>query len=502
VIEYRNVSKKFGPFNALSDVSFAGHSGSVHAVTGENGAGKSTLMKLLAGAHAPSAGEILMDGVPLLFDGADKARAAGIATVFQELTLLENLTVAENLFLGREPRRCGMISGPAMRSKARVILDDIGINVDVDRLCGSLTVGEQHLVEIAKSAVLTSRIVIYDEPTAALDATGVDKLLALIARQRAEGKLIFYISHRLDEIFQICDTITVLKDGVHMRTCPTSELTRDSLVSLMVGRELGALYPQRAALPQDALAMLTVENMIVKASTGPVSFTLRKGEIAGLAGLEGQGQRELIRTIAGFDPPASGTATRRSVSGAEVVLPHAIAGVVKAGVGFVPEDRKSEGLYLPLSIERNIALGNLRSRPLWSYARKDSASVANLMKAMNIAARGPDQPVGALSGGNQQKVMIGRWINSGVDILLIEEPTRGVDVGAKAEIYRLLRKFTADGGAVLLTSSEMTEHIGICDRILVVRDGAIVAELDGATATEEQLARHALMGTTEVRRSA
>jgi len=499
VIEYRNVSKKFGPFNALSGVSFSGQSGSVHAVTGENGAGKSTLMKLLAGAHAPSSGEILMDGTPLQFDGADKARAAGIATVFQELTLLENLTIAENLFLGREPRRLGMISGATMLKKSRDVLDDIGIDLAADRLCGSLTVGEQHLVEIAKSAVMKSQIVIYDEPTAALDANGVDKLLALIARQKAEGKLIFYISHRMDEIFRICDTITVLKDGEHMRTCPTSELTRDSLVSLMVGREIGALYPERPDLPDNAPAMLSVNDLVVQNANVPVTFTLRKGEIAGLAGLEGQGQRELIRTIAGFDPAVSGTSNRHDATGATVVLPASITGVVKAGVGFVPEDRKSEGLYLTLSIERNIALGNLRSKPLWSYARKDSQGVLNMMKAMSVAAQGPEQPVGALSGGNQQKVMIGRWINSGVDILLIEEPTRGVDVGAKAEIYRLLRKFAADGGAVLMTSSEMTEHLGICDRIHVVRDGGIVAELDGATATEEQVAKWALMADTEMK---
>ncbi len=502
MIEYRNVSKKFGPFNALSDVSFSGRPGSVHAVTGENGAGKSTLMKLLAGAHVPSSGEILMDGKPLHFDGVDKARAAGVATVFQELTLLENLTIAENLFLGRESLRLGMISNSIMKSRSREILDDIGIDLDVDQLCGGLTVGEKHLVEIAKSAVLKSRIVIYDEPTAALDKNGVDKLRALIARQKAEGKLVFYISHRMDEIFEICDTVTVLKDGEHMRTCPTSELTRDSLVSLMVGRELGALYPERPALPDDAPAMLSVKDLLVEGAKAPVSFTLRKGEIAGLAGLEGQGQRELIRTIAGFDPPASGTSNRHDAHGGPVVLPESIAGVVKAGVGFVPEDRKSEGLYLTLSIERNIALGNLRSRPLWYYARKDSQGVLNLMKAMNVAARGPDQQVGALSGGNQQKVMIGRWINSGVDILLIEEPTRGVDVGAKAEIYHLLRRFAADGGAVLITSSEMTEHLGICDRIFVVRDGGIVAEIDGATATEEQVVKWALNANTEMKKTA
>lgn len=502
MIEYRNVTKKFGPFNALSDVSFTGRAGSVHAITGENGAGKSTLMKLLAGVHSVSAGDIFMKGERLEFDGPDKARAAGIATVFQELTLLENLTIAENLYLGREPRQFGMISGPRMWHQARALLDEIGIDLDVNRLCGSLTVGEQHLVEIAKSAVLTSEVVIYDEPTAALDTTGVQKLMTLIARQKAEGKLIFYISHRLDEIFEICDMITVLKDGEHMRTCETRELTRDTLVALMVGRELGELYPERPVPMQDAPDLLRIDELLVEGTHAPVSFALRKGEIVGLAGLEGQGQRALIRTIAGFHAPVSGLISRSGGSDENFALPHSIAGVVRAGVGFVPEDRKSEGLYLPLSIERNIALGNLRSKPLWSYARRDRAGVASLMKAMNVSARSPDQPVAALSGGNQQKVMLGRWINSGVDILLIEEPTRGVDVGAKAEIYRLLRKFTAEGGLVLITSSEITEHLGICDRILVVREGAIVADLDGATAQESQVARYALMGNAEVKKTA
>ncbi len=459
-------------------------------------------MKILAGVHQPSAGEILMDGRPLHFSGSDEARTAGVATVFQELTLLENLTIAENLYLGREPRRYGMISRVDMRTNSRAVLDEIGLHFNVDQRCGDLTVGEQHLVEIAKSAVLKSRIVIYDEPTAALDIPGVAKLLALIERQKAEGKLVFYISHRLEEIFRICDTVTVLKDGVHIRTCPTSELTRESLVRLMVGRELGTLYPDRKDMPASAPIKLSIEGLTVSGANGPVSFDLRRGEIVGLAGLEGQGQRELIRTIAGLEKPEAGNVRRHEETGNTTVLPHSIGGVVRAGIGFVPEDRKIEGLYLPLSIERNISLGKLRLKALWSPAGNDKAGVEHLMKAMNVAARGPEQPVGSLSGGNQQKVMIGRWINSGVDILLIEEPTRGVDVGAKAEIYHLLRRFADDGGAVLITSSELSEHLGLCDRILVVREGVIVAELNGAEAKEEQVARFALMGTDELRKSA
>jgi ribose transport system ATP-binding protein len=490
-IEFRNVSKRFGPIRALADVSFAGRRGSVHAVTGENGAGKSTLMKILAGVHAPDTGEILREGQPIRFFGSADSRAKGVATVFQELTLLPNLTVAENLFLGREPRRAGFIDRAEMRRRARDILGRVGVDLDVDDMCGDLTISEQHLIEIAKGAAAPSRVVIYDEPSAALDAPGVEKLVRLIGEQKAAGKLVFYISHRLDEIFRLCDVATVLKDGRHVATLPTRELTRESLVSLMVGRELGQLYPKRRAQTPREPA-LSVADLVVAAGAARVSFTVNRGEIVGLAGLEGQGQREIVRGVAGLAPLAAGEARKHSPSG-EVAIGGEIVATVRAGVGFVPEDRKSEGLYLPLSIEQNIGLGMLRRASMAARAKIDRSRVKSLMREMNVRARDEKQAVGSLSGGNQQKVMIGRWLAAEVDVLIVEEPTRGVDVGAKAEIYRLLREFADGGGAVVITSSELTEHLGLCDRILVVRDRAIVAELDGATATEEIVMRHALM---------
>ncbi|MEX0408307.1 sugar ABC transporter ATP-binding protein [Aquibium sp. LZ166] len=490
LIEFRQVSKSFGPIHALREVTFAGHGGTVHAVTGENGAGKSTLMKLLAGVQSADAGEIRLSGAPIRFQGAAQAREAGIATVFQELTLLPNLTVAENMFLGREPRAFGIMDRKAMRRMASAALEHIGLGIDPDVTCGDLSVSEQHMVEVAKASVARSDIVIYDEPTAALDGPGVDRLVHLIGEQKRAGKLVFYISHRLDEIFRLCDVTTVLKDGRHVETRPTSELSRESLVSLMVGRELGQMYPPRSAgLKGD---LLTVRDYRARVGGSEVSFTLRRGEIVGLAGIEGQGQRDIVRALAGLHHAGDGVASKIGEDGAAVPLSSSAVGNTRQGIGFIPEDRKSEGLFLTLTIEQNIGIGHLRTIPLARAAVIDRKSIGNLMQSMRIRARDSRQLVSSLSGGNQQKVMFGRWMSSGVDLLLVEEPTRGVDVGAKAEIYRLLRDFTDAGGSVLLTTSELTEHLGICDRILVVREGAIVAELDARDATEEIVMTHAL----------
>ena len=491
-IEFRDITKRFGPIQALSAVSFSGFAGSAHAITGENGAGKSTLMKLLAGVYPPDSGKIALMGREMRFGSAAGARKAGVSTVFQELTLLPNLTIAENVFLGREPRRYGFVDRTSMRRRTRAVLDHIGVDLNADVACGDLAVAEQHLVEIAKGAAAEASVIIYDEPTAALDAPGVDKLVRLIGEQKKAGKLIFYISHRLDEIFRLCDTTTVLKDGKHVLTCPTADLTRGDLVSLMVGRELGQFYPKRGAPPAEASVALSVEAFVAVAGRAAVSFEVNRSEIVGLAGLEGHGQREIIRALAGLIPSAAGAARKRS-GGAVDALPGSVVGAARAGVGFIPEDRKLEGLFPPLSIERNIGLGMLRGASLVSAARVDRTRVRSVMREMDVRARDEKTLVSSLSGGNQQKIMIGRWLASGVDLLMIEEPTRGVDVGAKAEIYRLLRGFADAGGSILMTSSELTEHLGLCDRILVVREGAIVAEIPGEGATEESIMRHALM---------
>ena len=486
LVELRGVSKSFGQNAALKGVSLAGWPGSIHAVTGENGAGKSTLMKLLAGVHVPDGGEILLKGRSAALGTPARARRAGISTVFQELTILPNLTVAENLCLGRELTRGGLLDLRALRREAVQVLEHTGIALDPDRLCGTLTVGEQQLLEIAKGLHSEADVFIFDEPTAPLNRTEVDKLEGLLRALKGQGKLVFYISHRLEEIFRFCDTVTVLKDGAHVATQPIEALTQEGLVALMVGRELEALFPERPASILD-LPALRVERLAATPHGPAVSFTLHRGEILGIAGLEGQGQREIVRMLAGELPRDGGEVHAATAA----IPPGSVEAAVRHGIALLPEDRKGEGLYLDLSIEDNIWLGPLRQTALWRRAPRDPALVRRLAERMGLRTP-PAQPVGSLSGGNQQKAMLGRWLAADVQVLLVEQPTRGVDVGAKAEIYELLRCFTAEGGAILAVSGDLPELIGMCDRILVVRGGAIVADLPAHGATEEQLLGHAL----------
>lgn len=494
MVRFEGVSKRFGANVALKEVSLVGHAGSVHAVTGENGAGKSTLMNLLAGVHQPTTGTIYLHGKPVVLAGPRAAQQSGVSTVYQELTLLPNLTVAENLYLGREPRRVGLVDRAAMRREARSVFARIDVDLDPDVYCGDLTIAQQQMVEIAKGVAVEARVFIFDEPTAALNGPEIEKLERLILSLKRGGNLVFYISHRLDEIFRFCDTISVMKDGSHVATQPASELTRDTLVSLMVGRSLDRFFPHRAAARPEAPLAIDVRGLVPAAGAPAVTFALRRGEILGLTGLEGQGQREIIRAVAGQIAPVSGAVVHHAKDGALMALAPSPVAVARAGVGFVPEDRKSEGLFLPLAIDRNIGIGMMRLSSIWGRARIDRNRLTELLDGMNVRATGPQQEVQALSGGNQQKVLIGRWLAAGVDILLVEEPTRGVDVGAKSEIYTLLRAFADDGGAVLMTSSELSEHIGLCDRILVVREGRLVAEMPGAVATEETIMSSALTG--------
>lgn len=496
MISFDKVTKRFGSNLALSDVSFDCEAGTVHAITGENGAGKSTLMNLLAGIFPADRGEIRLRGKPISPESPADARRLGISTIFQELTLLPNLTIAENLFLGREPLRRGAVDRLAMRENARSMIARLGSGMDVDAYCGELSVADLHLVEIAKGVSVDADVFIFDEPTAALNAPEVEKLGELLATLRAAGKLVFYVSHRLDEIFRFCDRVSVLKDGQHVETRATQALTRDELVSLMVGRVLSQFFPARPARSDAAPVALSVEELRVGEDGPAVSFELRRGEIVGLAGLDGQGQRDTVRALSGLEPSAGGRITKRSGAGA-MALGADVVKTVLAGIGFVPEDRKIEGLYLPLSIGENIMLGMLRRLPIWKMVRSRQHVIAELMRRLNIRSAGARQVVGELSGGNQQKVMIGRWLAAGIDVLLLEEPTRGVDVGAKAEIYGLLREFTNGGGAVLTVSSELLELLGLCDRILVVRRNEIVAELDAAQTSEEEVMRYALVGHSD-----
>lgn len=487
-----DIRKAFAGTVALRGASIALQSGSVHALMGENGAGKSTLMKILAGVHQPDSGSILRDGRQVVFHKPKDALAAGISTVFQELSLLPNLTIAENMFLGREPTTTfGRVDYQCMRREAGKALADLGLTLDPGTLVSRLSIAERQFVEIAHGIMTDASVFILDEPTAALNAADVEILNRHIRRLRDEGKAVVYISHRMDEIFAICDTVTVLKDGELVGTKSIAETTPSALIAMMVGRELADLFPARG----EALGpvVLSVEDFRITERSKPFSLSLRRGEIVALAGLEGQGQQRLLRSFVGQHHPASGRVT---IKEKRLPLPVPPGGGVRRlqamGVGFVPEDRKEDGLFLGLSVAHNIA-ATLHSRQSeLALAAGYQQLIAKTMTSLAVKASGPAAPVGTLSGGNQQKVLLGRYLAAGMDILLIEEPTRGVDIGAKSEIYRLLRDFTRNGGAVLVLSRETVELIGLCDRICVIHNDTIVKDMPAARATEHNILDAAL----------
>jgi ribose transport system ATP-binding protein len=492
-VEIVGVSKFFGSTRALHDVTLRAHAGRIHAVTGENGAGKSTLMKLLAGVFQPDAGELRLDGRPLRLRSPADARAAGVSTVFQEPTVLPNLTVAENVLLGHEPQKAAMLDRAAMRSAAVAAMQRVGLNLDPDGPCAALSIAEQQMLEIAKGVSRDARIFIFDEPTAPLNRAEVDALEVLLRQLRASGKVILYISHRLDEVFRFCDDVTVLKDGRWVTTQASASLDADALIACMVGRPMNALFPTFAE-KDSAETVLEMRHLRLTANGPAVRFALRRGEIVGLAGLEGQGQREIVRCMAGLRRPAQSDVLKRRRDGTLApLLPEAgVAAAVVQGVALVPDDRKAEGLFLDLSIHDNLSLGLLRGMALMRLARREPAFIKRIVQRLLIRTRDASLPVATLSGGNQQKVMLGRWLVAGVDTLLIEQPTRGVDVGAKAQIYELLHEYCAEGGTALVVSSELPELIGLCHRIFVIRAGELVAERPAKSCTEEGLLALAL----------
>lgn len=492
LIEMSNISKAFGGSVAVDRVSLELLPGSVHALMGENGAGKSTLMKILAGVHRQDSGDIYKNGHKISFANPKEALDFGISTVFQELSLLTNLTIAENMFLGREPTtRLGTIDYGRMNTETRAALSELGLDLHPEMLVSELTIAERQFVEIAHGMKADASIFILDEPTAALNAADVDVLNRHIRRLRDEGKAVVYISHRMEEIFQICDTVTVLKDGKHVGTRPLSEMTPGSLIAMMVGRELQDLFPKRSSAA--GATALDITHFKIGATTKPFSIHVAAGEIVALAGLEGQGQQALLRSLVGQFQPFSGTV---AINGKPLSLPVAPSTGVRQlqamGVGFVPEDRKEEGLFLGLPISHNIAIGLHARQAEIRLAGSYRKVVADTISNLNIKADGAGAAVSSLSGGNQQKVLLGRYLAAGSSILLIEEPTRGVDIGAKGEIYKLLRDFANAGGAVLVLSRETIELIGLCDRIYVVHGQTIVSELPAAAATEHAILNAAL----------
>lgn len=492
LIEMSNISKAFGGSLAVDRVSLELMPGTVHALMGENGAGKSTLMKILAGVHRPDSGEIYKNGHRIAFTNPREALNFGISTVFQELSLLPNLTIAENMFLGREPlTRFGRVDYARMNAATGKALRELGLELDPEMIVSELSIAARQFVEIAHGIKADASIFILDEPTAALNAADVEVLNRQIRRLRDDGKAIVYISHRMEEIFHICDTVTVLKDGRLVGTRPLAAMTPASLIAMMVGRELQDLFPARGSPAGEIV--LDVKHFKIGATAVPFSIHVAKGEIVALAGLEGQGQQKLLRSIVGQFQPFSGTVT---IKGKAVALPVPTAAGIRqlqaAGVAFVPEDRKDDGLFLGLSVSHNIAIGLHSRQADLSIAKSHRKTIAETIRNLNIKAHSPDAAVSSLSGGNQQKVLLGRYLAARPDILLIEEPTRGVDIGAKSEIYKLLRDFANAGGAVLVLSRETVELIGLCDRIYVVHDNTVVSELPAGKATEHDILNAAL----------
>jgi len=491
-VEMTGISKVFGGIRALDDVSFSVRPGEVHALLGENGAGKSTLMKILAGAHQATTGEIRVGGTKVTIHSPHASRALGIGIIYQELALAPDLTVAENIFLGELPL---LMNIRQLRVRARALLDELGFAIDPGAMVGDLPLAFQQAVEIAKAMSRRVRILILDEPTAVLAPPEVERLLDVVRGLSRRGVSIVYISHRLDEIFRIADQITVLKDGRTVGTYPVAGMDEHRLISLMVGRETSQLFPKVARTRGDEL--LRVENLSASGLVKNVSFSLHAGEVLGIAGLIGSGRTELARAIFGADRMETGTI---SISGRSVVIRTPRQGVA-AGIGLVPEDRKSQGLVLALPIRQNVTFTTLRRfTNRFGLLRRGAERIAvdDVARRTTIRARNLDLPVSSLSGGNQQKVVLAKWLDAGCKIIILDEPTRGVDVGARAEIYQLIETMAAAGLGVIIISSDLLEVIGASDRILVMSGGRISGGLSHDEFSEARIMQLALRSVAHV----
>ncbi|MEV4538901.1 sugar ABC transporter ATP-binding protein [Asanoa sp. NPDC049518] len=476
-----DVGKSFYGVSVLSNVDIDVHPGEVHAVVGENGAGKSTLMKIASGVYQPDSGSVRIGGEPVLLHNPRAAQAAGVGIIHQEFNLLPERTVAENVFLGREPTRRGLVDRRTMRERTAELLASVGAETvrPTDRV-GALGVAQQQVVEIVKALSLDARVLIMDEPTAALADHEVELLYALVRRLQARGIGILYVSHRLAEVFDLSSRITVLKDGRRVVTVDTADATPEALVRHMVGRELASYYPPKASKPGTALVTLAGAG---NGRLRPIDLELRSGEVLGVGGLQGSGRSALARALFG----APGFSAGQMTLDGKPVRPRSPRQAVRAGIAYVTEDRKGEGLALSQSVLDNALLASRAATPRWFGGGARTTSVRDLLAAVEVHAAGADQEVRYLSGGNQQKVVLARWLAMKPRVLLFDEPTRGIDVGAKAAIHELIRDLADKGAAVLMISSELPELLGMSDRIVVMRDGALAGELPGDASEEAVL---------------
>jgi ABC-type sugar transport system ATPase subunit len=484
-VRFTNITKRFPGVTALSGVSFDVQAGSCHAVCGENGAGKSTLGKILAGVYTPDEGRVELDGAPVHFANPSEALAAGVALVHQELAFCENLTVADNLCLGRLPRRWGFVDRGALRREAEALLVPVGGGIDVDRSMASLSVAEQQLVQIAAAVGAGARVIVFDEPTSSLGEDETLRLYTLIDGLKARGVALLYVSHRMPEIYRLCDTITVLRDGQHVATRPAAELDEAALVSLMIGRQLEQYFPAHVSVPRGE-ERLRVEGLAHPGRFTDVSFTLHAGEVLGLAGLVGAGRSEIAQAIFGLDPQATG---RVYVRGQPVTIGDPRDAMAHR-IGFVPEDRKKQGLVLSMRTRENATLPTLErmARFGWVDGTAERRTTQTYFERLRVRAT-QETITAALSGGNQQKIVMAKWLAAQCDILILDEPTRGVDVGAKAEIHAWVDKLAAEGVAVLVISSELPELINLSSRVIVLRTGHVVGVVPRADATQDGLLR-------------
>lgn len=489
-LELRNIYKSFPGVKALQDVSFTIKSGSVHALVGENGAGKSTLMKILSGVYTKDDGEILVDGVPVNIKSPVDSQKIGISVIYQEFALVPELNVTQNIFMGKELKKGFLLNAKQMGSKAKALLERFKLNIGIQRRVTDCTVGQQQMIEIAKAVGSDAWVVVMDEPTSAITEAEKERLFEIIQELKAQNIAVVYISHRMPEIFEIADEVTVLRDGQHVMTAPVSEVSEGDLIKSMVGRELTDVFNRDKFEP--GKVVLEVKNLERKGVFEPISFTVREGEVLGLSGLMGAGRTEIARCIFGLDKPDGG---QIYLNGEKLSI-HQPLDAIKAGIGYVSEDRRREGIVPLMSVRENITLALLPwiNKAGWIDAAKDREVAAEYIERLNIKTPSPEQQIGNLSGGNQQKGCLGKWLSCQPKLIIMDEPTRGIDVGAKAEIHKLIEQLCKEKMAVIMISSELPEILGSSDRIMVLYEGKLTATYDSVEGLDQETIMTAAAG--------
>lgn len=484
ILSVESLSRSFPGVKALDDVSFKVEKGTIHALVGENGAGKSTLIKILAGIYKAESGKVILDGRQVAFKTPHEAQLSGISVVHQEIKLAETLSVAENIFLGNlNYTKLKLVDWKGMRKRSQEMIDNLGMDIDVDDIVENLTVAKKQIVEICKAVNLNCKVLIMDEPSATLTKRELEVMFGIVRKLKENGFTVIYISHRLEEIFNLADYVTVLRDGKHIGTVPVSEVDREKLIRMMVGRELENEYPKEFI--EIGETILEVKNLTRKGVLDDISFKVRKGEVLGISGLVGAGRTELARAVLGIDKIDSGEIILKG----KLIKNKSFKDAINCGMGLVSEDRKKQGLVQIFSVKENICMVSMDKiiKNGLVHKQMEKAYAEEYTRKLRIAAPSIDTEVQYLSGGNQQKVVIAKWLLKDSDIIFLDEPTRGIDVGAKAEIYRLINQLVKDGKTIIMISSEMPEILGMCDRILVMHGGHLVGELSREEATQEKI---------------